>query len=605
MKISNYAYLCSIQLLKKLYTVSGDDNVKLLHEQYSGALDNRGVDVKWMLISTSLLMSEGLFKDDNSYDYISDKTVDFIEEKLFLFERLYVGDITNKPCLLDSSNNYAFAFSDFLFYKELDDCDYDLDNMVEINEENARYLKEENEFLDKYKQLKIEYIQQGCNDSIMTNDVIDIKKLIVRVRNALAHSNYEIINEDNIRLYHYNRKEKKLDFNIILDTKTIINIMDELNENAYEKYSDFKNLYLSHSYIDYKLAIKKSVNDDDFIDYIMSFNLCDRDTAMSIYNKAIDSELYKTIVCDSRFIDDSHDVNIDSVNKMAAIVEVIFDYIKPCCEFGAIINNIMYTNDNGSINNEELYNKIDVYDYLKSDFYGSNFSKNGDVEFNKNYINLLILSFLNCFLLTTHNEYENNNIDYITFDFSDMNIDSGIMKKFLTKHILENEGLIKTRKKQVEDIDEKIEKRNTAIVNKANLLLSEYRDVKYFNEDLPKSIIDYDLVIKELKNDRKELLDNIKEISFDLVKYNYEKDLSDFIFRSLRNSLAHGNVKIYTDTGNVTNFIILFEDYNPDNNELTFRGKIKLSSLFKILINNENVFKLYNVSDIIKNKKKL
>lgn len=606
MKISNYAYLCSNQLLQMICNGSGDDNLKTICDNYSRIFDkDSNVDVKWMLISTSLLMSEGLFKDDNVYECIFDKTIDFIEEKLFLFDRLFPFDIANKPCLLDENNNAAFAFHDFLVYRNFDNDNYDhLDDREEIDAEFIKYWKEENDFLDRFRKSKISYIEKGCNSSIISDDVIDIKKLIVRVRNALAHSNYEIINEDNIRLYHYNRKENKLDFNIILDTKTIINILDELNESAYIKYDDFNNLYFSHGYIDYGLAIKQNANDEDFINYILDFDLCNRDTALIIYNKAVNSRLYKTINFDNKYIDSDYDVNMDNINKMATIVEVMFEHIKPCCDFGSIINSIMYLNNDGSINSDELFIKYDVYDYLKSDFYGINYADIDSEDFKKNYMNLLVFAFLNCFLLTTHNEYENNNIDYVTFDFSHMDIDGNIMNSFLEKHIRDNQNLVINLNKSINDIDELISKYNDNIINKSNLLLTQYRDIKYFNEDLPKSIINYDVNIGELKNKRMELLDLINVISFDLCKYNYEQDLSNFVFRSLRNSLAHGNVKIYSDNGSVGNSILLFEDYNPDNNELTFRGEIKFCDLLNIFTKVDNVGKLYNISYDIKNKSK-
>lgn len=598
MKISDYAYLCSNKLLQMIYNVSGDRDLKTICDDYSKLFDyESNINIKWMLISTSLLMSEGLFKDDNVYDYISDKTIDYIEEKLFLFDSLFFFDTSNKPCLLDENNNAAFAFRDFLFCRDFDNNNYDyLDNREEISEEYVKYLKEENEFLDNTKELKSTYIEKGCNSSIISNGVIDIRKLVVRVRNALAHSNYEIVNEDNVRLYHYNRKEHRLDFNIILDTKTIINILDELNENAYVKYDDFNNLYLSHSYIDYKLALKKSVNDDDFINYILGFDIFDRNTALIIYNKAISSKLYKSINNDNKYIDSSLDINMDNINKMSAIVEVMFDYIKPCCDFGTIINSIMYINKDGSINSNELYDKYDVYDYLKSDFYGINYVDSDDNVFKKNYFNLLIFSFLNCFLLTTHNEYENNNIDYVTFDFSNMSIDSNIINNFLKKHISNNQNIVCDLNKSINDIDKLIKKYNDVIINKSNLLLTQYRDIKYFNEDLPKAIIDYDININKLKHRKKELVDLVNYVSFDLIKYNYEQSLSNFVFRSLRNSLAHGNVKIYNNSESIANSIILFEDYNPDNNELTFSGSIKFCDLLNIFTKFDNVNKLYNVS---------
>ena len=92
------------------------------------------------------------------------------------------------------------------------------------------------------------------------------------------------------------------------------------------------------------------------------------------------------------------------------------------------------------------------------------------------------------------------------------------------------------------------------------------------------------------------------------VYYNYYEDLSDFIFRALRNSLAHGYVSITGDlTSSFSEVELLFEDYNPNDNQLTFSGKIKFVDLLNCLLkedviinlygnNNESFFNLYNNS---------
>ena len=106
-------------------------------------------------------------------------------------------------------------------------------------------------------------------------------------------------------------------------------------------------------------------------------------------------------------------------------------------------------------------------------------------------------------MLTIHNEYENNNIDYVTFDFSNMDIDSNIINNFLEKHICDNRNLVYNLNKFVNDID---------------VLINKYNDI-------------------------------------------------------------------------IVNSIILFEDYNPDTNELTFRGKIKFVDLLNIFTKFNNLDK--------------
>lgn len=578
--------------------ISKDKTMIDLSENYSKLFDViEDVDIKWMLVSTALLMSEGLFKNDKAYDYVSETTIEEIEEKLFSFNRLMPGEKASTPYLLDSDNKAASPFKDFLLYGDMEPDNYDyLDDIVDITPEYIEYLKEEEKIFNLCHNLHLREGKYGCNNSIIIDGLLDVRKLIMRVRNSLAHSNFEILDENNIRLYHYNRKERKLDFNVILDTSTIINILDELNEIAYEKYSEFNDLYFSHNYIDYELATKKDVCDEDFINYIISFNLFDRETACVIYETATMSDIYKTISFNEKYLDDSYNVIYDNVNKMATIIEVMFNYIKPYCDFGIIINDIMYTDQKGSINSDELYVKYDIYSYLKSDFYRSNYSKMDENIYKQNYINLLIFSFLNCSLLVSHNEYENKNINYLELDFSSMNINESIMNKFLLKHINSNENMILNLTKSINDVDSLIKKKNDDILRKTDLLLTEYRDIKYFNEDLPKEINNISIEINELKDEKKNMLNTMTVILNNIIKYNYNQDFSNFVFRSLRNSLAHGNVRIYHDNDEMSSTVILFEDYEPSNKELTFRGEIKFVDLLKILTYENNIDEFYNIN---------
>ena len=343
MKLSDYAYYCSNIILKMIANLSDKKEIIEIYDEYNKLFEhNKDIDIKWMLISTSLLMSEGLFKNERVYNYISEKTIKEIEEKLFTYERYLPGENINKPYLLDRNNKSALSFRDFLKYPTYEDENYEYLDSVDIN------IYKRDKYYENYKKPTLIDGDYGCNDSIMSEGLIDIKKLIIRVRNALAHSNYEIINNDNIRLYHYNRKEKRLDLNVILDTNIVINIVDELNEIAYKKYNDFNVLYFKEKYIDEELVVNKNANDEDFINYIMNFGVCDRSTSEIIYDKTINSKLYKTLTYDDRGYSRDKKKYFDNYNKMTVIVEFMHEYIKPYCDFGIIINNIMYTDENGT-----------------------------------------------------------------------------------------------------------------------------------------------------------------------------------------------------------------------------------------------------------------
>ena len=53
------------------------------------------------------------------------------------------------------------------------------------------------------------------------------------VRNALAHSSYEVTDDNCIRLSHYNHETKKVDMNVLLSKDVVIPIIDIINEVYY------------------------------------------------------------------------------------------------------------------------------------------------------------------------------------------------------------------------------------------------------------------------------------------------------------------------------------------------------------------------------------
>lgn len=608
MKISVYAYYCSNSILQMLANLSKDNSLVEISAEYSKMFkEDKKVDVKWMLVSTALLMSESIFKDTQVYNNISEKTIEEIEDKLVMYERKFAGEKVDTPYLLDRTNNSALPFSDFLSYPDmvLDKYDY-LDNAPSVDKEFEKYIKKEIEYHKEREGSHLLDGPYGSNDSIIVNGLIDIKKLIIRVRNALAHSNYEIINENNIRLFHYNRKENKLDFNVILDTNLIVNILDELNELAYEKYYNFISLYYSDKFYNNDLIMNDNASRDDFVNYIMGFGLCDKDTAETIYDKAIESQLYKTLSNDNIDIEYDKEKYYDNYNKMSVIGEFICGYVKPYCDFGIIINNIMYADSEGKINSDELYVKYDIYDYLKSDFYDSAYSSSSDELYKDNMIYLLMLAFMNASFLTSHNEYENSNIEYVKYDFSDMKISDDIMNLFIQKHIGNNNKIIIKLNDKLLKIDKDINKKKDVLMNKKNILENKYVDNNYFNVILPDEITNLASEILVLDNEKKDILNKLDIISNNMMEYNYEDDFSDFVFKSIRNSLAHGYVKINKDGYDICNYEIVFEDYNPDNKtELTFKGIIRFGDLLKILTIKDSINKLYNIDFNYKNARRI
>ena len=569
MEINKYHALCSNEILKLISSISNDSNLSILSDNYSNLFDESNtVEFIWPLISTSLLMSENLYKYDKAYKLISDDTLDLIEEKLFLnTEDFFYGEIS--PCLLDNKNNVAGPFSNYI--------------KVNFEEDDNDYLQEESGFGDDMK-FTFEKLRSegsyGCNDSIIDEGFINTRKFVERTRNALAHSNYEVIDEDNIRLYHYNTNTKKLDFNVILDPSVIVLIVDELNEIASQKYSNFMNYYRDYPSEE---LLKEKLTDERVIEYMMLFNMFDEEIAKNILDKLKNREDF---------------LNAKDKKKVILINNAIYEVIKPSYDVGIIINNYLYCDDKGKIISDELFPKYHIFEYLNSEYYNTVEGKVNDKVYMKNKFQFLLLSLLNCTLLNGYNLNEGKDIGII--DFSKMNIDPGILKSFLLKNGAKTVCVIDMLQKEIEKNKHEIDEKTKLINKRKDILFNNDIDNDYYNVVLPSQI-------KKLETEKMEITSYNVSTVLELEKakeqgsmYNYDKNMSQFVFNHLRNSLAHGYVKFQDniDLTNTSDMTIIFEDYNPDNKkELTFRGSIKLGELLTIVTSNKYVNSVFGIGD--------
>jgi len=221
MELKSYLKSCSKILLRKICELSKDKKLIDYYERYDRNLTvSSDVDYTWSLISTALLLSENLWKNESVYKNISNRAVDNIEDTLGEGTLSLKGNDTfNNNCLLDSHNKIANPINineiqDSMRLDEMDMLEYHMNKKKAFDE------------LDSFEQSRMNLLDDifendvyGSNEALLTDGRIDYRKFIIRVRHALAHSNYEIINEDFIRLYHYNREQKKLDFNVALNKK--------------------------------------------------------------------------------------------------------------------------------------------------------------------------------------------------------------------------------------------------------------------------------------------------------------------------------------------------------------------------------------------------
>ena len=589
MKVREYSYLCSQKILKD---ISSDKYAESLCREVESLKDLsikhqliKDVDIKWQLISTALLMSEGLFKNAKTYDYIYPEVLEELENTLES-----IGLIAEcRP--LNSHNEPVYDFASLIHGIEPDQeteslTNYD-DEEIETSILNSdKDYSQEEKWFDEFEALRQKEKDEAihANDSYIIDGKLNVVGFIKMVRNALAHSSYEIIDGTNcIRLYHYNHDAKKLDMNVILNADVIIPIIDIINEIVYQKYEDFDN-YAScedFSFSDYYGY--KSVSDDTLLDFILSFDICDEKIAKEILLKAKNTDLYN---------EPSYDYDLpgyDNGNMLKAIVGCIKEYIRPLCDYGIIINNMAYTKDNYIVS-DKLYDKYSIFKYLRGHFYETTYALDTDYEYIENELRLKILSLLNALLLTMNNEVHNNNLDDVILDFGAMEIPDETLTIFNAKQLHKNNVLKEQLKAEIVKIVKDTIIIKNRIAHKEKQLKDCYRDIDYYNITLPNEIesLKNDLVIMKAASKMKGK--QYLQVHRNPLDYNYEDNLAIYILNALRNSLAHGNVRFDDDYEDIGDVLITFEDYDPDNpSVLTFRGTISLCELVRTLLCEENL----------------
>lgn len=557
MELKTYLKSCSKVLLKKLCELSKDKDLIELYEKYNlNLMSSDDVDPTWTVISTALLLSENLWKNESVYKNISNSSIDNIEDILSEGNiSLRHNQTYTNNCLLDSNNKIANPINideiqDAIRLDEMDMLEYKM-----IKKKNFNELEPfEQSHLELYDDI-FENNVHGANEALLTDGRVDYRKFILRVRHALAHSNYEIINENFIRLYHYNRDKKILDFNVVLNKELVITISDELNESYYnsgKKFTDNWNKY-RHKYVyNYTMPL----NEEEVKEQLLEYDILSEEECNELLAKAKSDKDYK---------------KCDSVNKLDIIFECFLEKVRPVCSYGIIVNEFLYGNNNGLID-EKYYEKLDIYNYFNSELFDINMDSD-PLKYKKHMFELILFSFLNATLLNGANINENEIFEPI--DFSTIQID----EKYYLKASTYTKRLETDINNKISKFTNELNKTNETIMRKQEIMAkNEHIENNYYKEKLPL-----------------EVFNNYKKRAQIKLKLNYLKqaleirdltNTSNYILSHLRNSLAHGYIKIKSDLNfrDIGSVILEFTDYNPNNkSEETFKGTIKLKDLIAIL----------------------
>ena len=540
----------------------------------------------WPFISTAFLMSQEFITSEKSYKFLKDSTIDieeyFIDDdgyKNMIFLDKFSNDIEKFKIYLSVIAPEGLVLEDLFENGKVNDkkCDYFIKHCsVSIEEFEDFFIS--NKFIlngKKITNIKTDFkdiLKQlfsttyGYNSEFIKNDSeVDILKLIICIRNSLAHSNYEILDKDKIRLYS---TEKNYNFEI--DIKLLLVIIDEISEFHHE-YA----MWFIDNTDDLRYDRINYISNEKIVEIIKSFN--------------IEDEIAKRLA--DEFINKHK--NILNRRKFNECIEQIMEFVinkyNSSSYYGLIINNYLYSNKGKNIDGE-LYRKAPLYNYLLDEDYDSYDSKIYKTDRLKYYL----LSLINAIYHSTFNTLETDNIleQTLPIDLSYINLDKDTIKMFE----LDYKKLKKDNKKALEDkiknIDIKIEEQKEK-VNRYNYDLKHTLNIKY-KEKIPN-------LIKSVNNTLDILESEKEKLKSEMMILNNKKDFINYkVLKYIRHALSHGNIHFEGpfDFNDIGNNIIVFESYetNPaKKSDKSFYGSCKVSDLLNSIIAKENIDKLYEI----------
>lgn len=570
------------------------------------------------------------------------------EKDLSLFESIYKKNVEllGNGGNTDTNIDWMFMSSFFLLNQEekntLPDYLY-LDLARKLKLVNSRgaicsFMDENNEEMSYANY--VNRSNYGCNDYIFTDGNLDCKMLFHAIRNALAHSSYEVIDKDYIRIYGYNDK-KVMNCNFKIQKNMIIEFINKLsNYNAFGnifpictlenpnydntsiqtkealksylesivisditdvKYHDLDTLKKLQMYAFYS-AQKENTDINENVNYKM-LEMFEYDYERKIYYlkmKLQNPMTRKTKIIDSviksqlkYFMDYKSEEKKLSESQISKIIDHIGQIADTFYNHSAVnqheiitelIRNELNPSRNISMIIEDIIKTSSKSDGAIMDMLNDTSTKYIDYD---KVIKATVISYLNNILLYNYNEKK---VDLSGLDFSGLKID------------VDFDDLISKKNKRINDL--KRENRNT------------YKSNKNMKKRLGDIIIQLERVNDE--NQKARLTEEKQRLETILSQDNgsrqeknsiemtaLQEDLEDLknrrvdnscILEHLRNSLAHGNI-FFSDTINLNDIgdlEITFIDYYPDTVNESFKGTIKFRELLTTLSDEKFIISLFS-----------
>lgn len=427
------------------------------------------------------------------------------------------------------------------------------------------------------------YIDVNNNRNIMTNGQVDYKKLIKKIRDSLAHSNYKVLSNGDIEFYddgknNYNflltiPKSKVFilfdmlyKFHYLFGTLPIIKSKPSLefksmDENELLKYlKDIKLFNIE----DYKLKelddekLQEELDDDLGLD---TLELSSRYTSEMIY-RSYDSKVKRHIDGDKELEEfNLSDEDIKYILMNIKEMDEAYFYKLGISEQKNVIKNLIQMKYNREYYLFENINGMFGHNYFSSD----SLTKKASSYINyKSKIELTILSLLNNLFVFCFNK-NNTRITDIT-NKSIRIVDNADKIKFPTefyKNYLESKKSMYL--KEVQELEDTHALFKSTIMNGIdNNLRNEFmKRVNNTNFKIYNAKVNMERAYKIMNNSASN--DEVKIVNSEILE-------------RIRNSLGHGNVRIGNiDINNIMQTKISFVD-DYDNSKM-FSGSISLFDL--------------------------
>lgn len=611
-----------------------------------------------LLTKTNFSLKPGTSDSNASYGYDSNIKLLFLlhglcksQKDLSFFENAYkknVGLLGNGSNT-DINVDWVFLSSFFLFNREekntLPDYLYlDLERKLKLVSPYGAmciFLDENNKEVSY--QSNSTQLDYGSNDYILKDGKLDSKMLFHAIRNALAHSSYEVIDKNYIRIFGYNN-EGVMNCNFKIHRDMVIEFINKLSA-----YNNFGNIFPICTLEKPNYANNPILTKEDLKSYLESIIISD---ITNVKYQDLDA-LKKLQMYAQRFVkEENKEVNKNIDYKFLEVLE--YDYerkihylkqelqspmtVKP--EFVEFITKsrlkyfLDYKLEEYRLSEIQINKIVEKIEQISDTFYGHSATNQHAIitELIRNQINpsrnismiiediietsdksngtimdmlndtsikyidydkvlkATIIAYLNNILLYSYN---GTKVDLSDLNFSKLKCDIDFEKlisdkqKRLNDLRRENSNICKTnrkKKKRISDITIRLKKITDE--EERNMLIEE----KQILEDS----------LRQDDNSKQE--ENIKEMT-DLINdledlNNRRLDspfISAYILEHLRNSLAHGNI-FFSDTidlNDIGDLQITFIDYYPDTTDESFKATIKLEQLLTILNNDKFISSIF------------